>query len=118
VSSNIVTPAQVEKRLYDLSKLVDEAHEYFATTEHKYQSTKAEYEIAMAKSKIKNSHPDLKMTVALGEATAIVENQDLRRALAIAEAEVKAAKENSNRIRTQVDIARSISVSVRASMEV
>lgn len=118
MSSNIVTPAQVEKRLYDLSKLVDEAHEYFASSEHRYQTTKADFEIAMAKSKIKNSHPDLKMTVALGEATALVENADLRRALAISEAEVRASKENSNRIRTQVDIARSISVSVRASMEI
>jgi len=37
--------------------------------------------------------------------------------LSIAESSVKAARANANRIRTQVDIARSISVSVRASME-
>lgn len=118
MSNNIVTPAQVEKRLYDLSKVVDEAHDFFASSEHKYQTTKAEYEIAMAKSRIKNAHPDMKMTVQLRDDTALIENADLRRALATAEAEVKAAKENSNRIRTQVDITRSMAVSVRASMEV
>jgi hypothetical protein len=118
MSNTIVTPAQIEKRLYDLSKEIDGAHEFLAATESEYQETKAEFEIAMAKSRIKNSHPDMKMTVALGEATALVENAQLRRQLAGCEAKVKAAKENSNRIRTQVDIARSISVSVRTSMEI
>ena len=115
---NVVTPAQVEKRLYDLSKAVDEAHDYFAKREYAYETTKAEYEIAMAKSRIKNSHPDLKMTAQMRDDQALIENAELRKALAITEAEVKAAKENSNRIKVQVDITRSIAVSVRASMEV
>jgi hypothetical protein len=38
--------------------------------------------------------------------------------LQTAEALVKAARGNANRVRTQVDIARSIGTSVRASMEV
>ena len=118
MNNTIVTPAQIEKRLYDLSKAVDGAHEFLAEAESEYQEIKAEFEIAMAKSRIKNSHPDMKMTVALGEATALVENADRRRELAKTEAKVKAAKENSNRLRTQVDIARSISVSVRTSMEI
>ena len=112
-----LTPQQIEKRLYELSKEIDEAHEDYKKDEVEFHTTTAEYEIAMAKSRIKNSHGDMKMTVRMSEDTALVENQELHRALAICEAKVKASRANNNRLRTQVDTARSISSSIKSSME-
>jgi hypothetical protein len=57
-------------------------------------------------------------TVGEREDRALVVNEDLAQKVAIAEAQVKAARGNAQRVREQVDIARSISVSVRASMEI
>lgn len=112
-----LTPMQVEKRLVDLTREVDEAHNDLIDAEQVYHSTKATLEIAMARSRMAVSHPDFKLTSVQREDQALIDNADQHMALAYAEAAVKAARANANRIRTQVDIARSISVSVRASME-
>lgn len=114
----MITPAQVEKRLFELSKEIDEAHNDLIDSEQLFHTTVAQYEIAMAKSRMKNSHSDLKMTATMREDSAIIENAELHFAVASSEAQVKAARANANRLRTQVDIARSISVSVRNEMSV
>ena len=49
---------------------------------------------------------------------AIAENEELHFQIARAEAMVRAARANAARIKTQVDIARSISVSVRSGMDI
>lgn len=113
-----LTPSQVERRLLDLSKEIDDSHNNLVASESKYHVAKAAYEIAMARSRMNKSHPDFKLTVVQREDEALLDNADKHMELAIAEAEVKAARGNVQRIRTQVDIARSISVSVRASMEI
>ena len=112
-----ITPSQVESRLYELSKLLDEAHEELVEDEVKYHVLTADYEIGLAKTRIKYAHGDMKMTVAQREDYAILENEAVYRALATAEAKVKASRANVNRLKVQVDIARSIAVSVRASMD-
>lgn len=109
---------QVEERLKNLSKEIDEAHIDLTAAEAKYHTTKASLEISMARSRMSISHPDHKLTSIQREDMALIENAQKHMELAIAEAEVKAARANANRIRTQVDIARSISVSVRASLEI
>lgn len=113
-----LTPMQVEKRLLDLAKEIDEAHRDLIGAEQVYHTSKAALEIAMAKSRMKASHPDFKLTSVQREDQALIDNAEEHMQLAIAEAQVKGARANANRIRTQVDIARSISVSVRASMEI
>ena len=112
-----LTPMQVEKRLVDLTKEVDEAHNSLVNAEQVYHTSKASLEIAMARSRMSVSHPDFKLTSVQRDDQALIENAELHMQLAVAEAQVKASRANANRIRTQVDIARSISVSVRASME-
>jgi hypothetical protein len=114
----MITPMQVEKRLFELSKEIDEAHNDLIDSEQLFHTTVAQYEIAMAKSRMKNSHADMKMTATMREDSAIIENAELHFQVASAEAQVKAARANANRLRTQVDIARSISVSVRNEMAV
>ena len=112
-----LTPQQVEKRLFELSKEMDEAHEALVQTENDYAVTQSTYEIAMAKSRMRNSHPDMKMTVGMRDDQALIDNADLHQQVAILEASVKANRANVNRIRTQVDIARSISSSIKATLE-
>lgn len=113
-----LTPMQVEKRLVDLSIEIDEAHKDLVSAEQVYHSAKASLEISMARSRMAVSHPDMKLTSVQREDQALIDNAEQHMNLALSEAGVKAARANANRIRTQVDIARSISVSVRASMEI
>ena len=112
-----LTPMQVEKRLVDLTKEVNQAHNDLIDAEQLFHTTKASYEVAMARARMNVSHPDFKLTSVHREDQALIQNAEQHMELAMAEAAVKAARANANRIRTQVDIARSISVSVRASLE-
>jgi hypothetical protein len=115
----IVTPAQIEQRLVQLSKEVDAAHGELVDAESKYHTFKADYEIAVARARLKATRgQEIKLTVQEREDIATIQCEDELRALAIAEALVKAARGNSNRVRTQVDIARSVGTSVRTSMDV
>ena len=119
--SQVVTPQQIEARLYALSKEVDEAHEGLVNCERDFHQTTAEYEIAMARTRImlasKTSPTGKNYTVGEREDMAIIENADQHFKIAVMEAQVKAARANVQRLKTQVEIARSMSASVRSSME-
>jgi hypothetical protein len=120
--SNVVTPAQIEKRLYDLSKEIDDVQTYSEQVEKSYFEIKAAYEIGLAKTRLKyasvSSPTGKNYTVQEREDLALVENEDLHFQMASIEATVRSVRGNINRIKTQVDIARSIGTSVRTSMEV
>ena len=117
----IVTPVQVEARLKDLSKLIDEAHNDLVDAEAAYHQHKADYEIAMATVRLslanKTSPTGKNYTVQQVEALALIENEDAHRTIAKDEAVVKANRANVARYRVQVDIARSIGTSVRTGMD-
>jgi len=113
----MTTPAQIEKRLIDLSKELDQAHSDLVESENKYHSSKANFEVAMAKSRMRNSQVDMKMTATMREDQALIENEELHNSLAMAEAMVKASRANAARLRTQVDITRSVSSSIKSSMD-
>lgn len=113
-----VTPQQVEARLLELSKQIDESHDELSASESKYHVAKASYEISIARSRMINRANSGKVSVSQVEDMALLDNAEQHMELAIAETQVKAARANVQRLRTQVDIARSISVSVRASMEI
>ena len=118
---NVVTPVQVEARLKDLSRLIDEAHNDLVSAESNYHQNKANYEIAMASTRLtlasKSAPSGKNYTVGEREDMALLENRDLHRLVAGDEAVVKANRANVARLRVQVDIARSIGSSVRSSME-
>jgi hypothetical protein len=57
------------------------------------------------------------MTVAMREDQALFDNEALHLNIAGLEAQVKAIRANANRLKTQVDITRSISSSLKASMD-
>ena len=120
--SEIITPAQVEQRLFKLSLEIDKAQVELDKAEEQYVMNKAKYEIAIAKARIAlsgevniNKKP---LTATEKEDKALVSIQELHILIASAEILVKAARANVSRIKTQVDITRSIGSSVRSAMEV
>jgi 4-hydroxy-3-methylbut-2-en-1-yl diphosphate synthase IspG/GcpE len=119
--TQVVTPAQIEARLYALSKEIDDAHEDLAKAEADYNQAKSHYEIAMAKSRMafasKSSPSGKNYTVQERDDLALIENEQLHLHIGITEAIVKAARANASRIKTQVEIARSIGTSVRTSLD-
>lgn len=116
--SQIVTPQMIEQRLRDLSKEVDQAHKDLADAEQNYFVVKAKYELALAHSRLSMAgKTDMKLTVADKADMALIATEDLHLKMATAEALVRAARSNAQRIRTQVDIARSVGTSVRSSMD-
>ena len=122
MSNVVLTPQMVENRLKELSREIDDSHSELVEAESHYLSVKAQYEIALAKSRLnmaRRSSPTGKnYTVGEREDLAIVENEELHLRMASAEALVRGARANAQRIRTQVDIARSIGTSVRTSLDV
>jgi len=119
--TQIVTPAQIEKRLYDLSKDIDDAQQDLYDDEVMYATVKTQFELGMARSRMEyatKSAPNGKnYTVQEREDLALLENQSGFTQLNLTEARVKASRANVNRIKTQVEIARSIGTSVRTSMD-
>ena len=119
--SQVVTPQQIESRLYTLSKEVDQAHQDLVEAEREFHETTAYYEVDMARSRImlaSKSAPNGKnYTVGEREDMALIENAETHFKIATVEARVKAARANVSRLKTQVEIARSMSASVRSSME-
>jgi multidrug efflux pump subunit AcrA (membrane-fusion protein) len=119
--TQVVTPQQIESRLYALSKEVDEAHQGLVDTEREFHELTAYYEVDMARSRIllasKSSPTGKNYTVGEREDMALVENAETHFKIATIEAQVKAARANVQRLKTQVEIARSMSASVRSSME-
>lgn len=113
-----ITPEKVESRLYELSKEIDIAHEELVGAEKKYHTDKAVFEIAIARARIHIGMNNQKLRVGDVADKALLEVEKEWIELQTAEALVKAARGNAARVRTQVDIARSIGTSVRASLDI
>jgi len=121
MSEPVTTPGGVERQLKKLSDLLDESHTDLVAAENNYAMTKSTYEIALAKSRIalaSKSAPNGKnYTVQEREDMALIENQELHVKMGEADALVKAARANSVRIKTQIDLARSVGTLVRAGFD-
>ena len=119
--TQVVTPQQIEARLYALSKEIDAAHDELVATESEYHRKKAEYEVCMARSRMnyaaKSSPTGKNYTIQERDDLALLENENLHFDVNLVEARVKAARNNASRIRVQVDLTRSMSASVRTSMD-
>lgn len=116
-----VAPATIEKRLVELSKVLDDAHNEAAEAEKAYYDAKSQYEIGIAKARMtvgqRYANRGVKVTVQEREDEALLMTDQLLTAYYNADALVRAARANLQRVRTQVDIARSVSASVRSSLE-
>lgn len=108
-------PAEVERRLLELEKLLNDAQDDLEAAEAEYATAKAQFEINMAKQRLSQS--GAKKTVQEKEDTALVACETQAIALSAADAWVRGARANMTRIRTQVDIARSLGAGIRTAME-
>lgn len=111
------TPIDIEVRLVKLDKALDAAVHELDEAEYEYHENKTRFEIGMAAARIALIDKSAKMTVSEKEDRALLANQEAFSDLGIAEARVKASRACVNKLRTQVDIVRSMGASMRASME-
>lgn len=113
-----VTPEQVESRLRELSREVDEAHSKLENADKQLVEAEYNFKMGMAEARLRISHSDQKMRVGEIEDRAIIVNKDAYNAYLSSQQIVRAAKSNSDRVDTQVQIAQSVGASVRASLHI
>ena len=118
---SVYTPADVEAKLVALSQEYDSAHKDLDHAEHAYASAKSLWEINSARTRLRIRARALeggrKPTVQEIEDEATVACADELTALNTGDALVRAARANAVRIRTQIDVARSVGTAVRAALE-
>lgn len=115
--NNVITPQMVENELRKISKDVDSSFVDLSNAETLFFKTKADYEIQLARARITLATGVKKLTVQEKEDHALLATEELHYAMATSEAMVRSARANVQRIRTQVDILRSVGTSVRSSIE-
>lgn len=107
---------EVEDRLLALSEALDDAQESLSAAEARYVTAKSAFELAMARARVEaTAHRS--WTVQEREDRALLACVDERADLDAADIMVRGHKGNVFRLRTQVDIARSLAASVRSSIE-
>lgn len=119
--NRVITPSDVENKLIALSKEYDEAHSQLEQAEIGYANAKSLWEINSARARLTIVSRALdsgrKITVQERDDEALLRCQEELMALNTADAVVKAARANATRLRTQIDIARSVGTAVRAALE-
>ena len=119
--SEIITPMAVENRLKNLGIELDAAYSGLVGAEQGYMKAKSAWEINSAKARMQIKASGLergvKLTVSEIEDEALLRCQEELMALNTSEAVVKGARANISRVKTQIDIARSIGTSVRSSID-
>lgn len=114
----VITPEKVESRLYELSKEIDVAHEELLKAEKEFAVSKAVFEVSIARARLHIAENNQKLRVGDVNDKALVMCEEQYISVSHSEAIVKAARANAQRVRTQVDIARSIGTSVRAALDI
>lgn len=115
---SIMTPEKVEAKLIALSREIDEAHHDLVDAEKRYHEAEYEYNVGCARSRLRFDSEDTKLRVAVLEAIVLVENADKYKELNNSLVLAKAARANASRLKTQVELARSVGTSVRASYDI
>lgn len=118
---SVYTPADVEAKLVSLSQEYDEAHKFLETVESEYANAKSLWEINSARMRLRirarGYDSGRKPTVQEIEDEATVACASELTELNVSEAKARAARANATRIRTQIDLARSVGTAVRAALE-
>ena len=121
MSGGVVTPAQVEQKLIQLSRELDEAHEQLEASEYRSVKAETDYEIGIAEQRMRIGQRALeagrKVTVQEKEDEALVFCADLYTENNFAGASVRVARANARRLSIQIDITRSVGTAVRAALD-
>lgn len=120
--NDVLTPQRIENRLRTLDLSLEDATAELIEAEAEIAKTTADLEIAFARRRMKERTRALeagsKITVGEIEDLALIGCSDQFMSKTMADARVKAARAKVKQIITQIEIARSLGSSVRASMEI
>lgn len=120
--NDVLTPQRIENRLRTLDLSLEDATKELIEAEAEIAKTTADLEIAFARRRMKERTRALeagsKITVGEIEDLALIGCSDQFMSKTMADARVKAARAKVKQIITQIEIARSLGSSVRASMEI
>lgn len=105
-----LTPTVVEQRLAELSKALDDAVKNLAVLDETWVRAKHAYELAYARAYLTAEGK----TVDDRKANALPVVADLLFTQELAEAVLRAAKEQVRTLRTQIDVGRSLGAGLRA----
>lgn len=118
---SVATPAQVEAKLIALSKEYDEAYENLKDAEFRYGEAKPAYEVKAARERMAAQSRALdagrKITAQEKDDISLIACELEYTQLFAAEAVVRSARANAQRLSKQIDITRSVGTSVRAALE-
>lgn len=118
---SVFTPADVEAKLVALSREYDEAHRDLDAAEVEYANAEALWLVNSARCRLRIRALALesgrKVTVqeVEDESTVTCADELTRQNLSLAV--VRVARANASRLRTQIDVARSVGTAVRAAMD-
>ena len=116
--TKIITPEIAQNKMGDLIAEVDNGHQFLEQSEYEYQEAKTDFELGMAHSRLNPEDSEgMKLTERAREDLALLANQDKLHRLRFAEAMVKSARANTNRIETIAELTRSIGTNVRSSLD-
>jgi hypothetical protein len=120
MSEPLMTPYEVERRLLELSREIDDATEDLIEAETAFTISKRDLEMALARARVEiaKEYTHEKLTV---QEKADIASLKCEEQILLADADeiwVKGSKARVNALRTQVDIIRSIGTSVRSSMDI
>lgn len=120
--NDVLTPQRIENRLRTLDLSLEDATAELIEAESEIAKTTADLEIAFARRRMKERTRALesgsKITVGEIEDLALISCHDHFMSKTMADARVKAARAKVKQIITQIEIARSLGSSVRASMDI
>ena len=120
--NDVLTPQRIENRLRTLDLSLEDATTELVNAEADISQATAALEIALARRRMKERTRALeagsKITVGEIEDLALIGCSDQFMDKSLADARVKAARANVKKVNVQIDIARSLGSSVRASMEI
>lgn len=112
-----LTPMDIEVRLHDLSNALTDAHADLSDAEYAYQNSKVALEVAMARSRIKYGGAEgRRMTVQEKEDMAVVDNEVVMQAHAVDIGVIRACRANVDRLKVQIDVARSQGSLIRSAI--
>ena len=114
-----VTPMDIEKRMLRLVEANIQATQWLQEAEGEHAERVAQFEIAKARAYLKTFIPEDQKGWTEGRRAAFAADStaDLRMDLAAAESKRSSARARVKAVQTEIDLVRSISASVRNSME-
>jgi hypothetical protein len=114
---NVITPAEVERRMVDLSESLDAATTEWEQADFDHRVAKNNFELQMARTRLELHSSGRKLTAQQREDEALLACEELYAILGYAETRQRACRARIDLLRSQADLLRSLGTSVRTAMD-